>query len=201
MNHLFNAFTLRWGDHDIRQSRSCGDIPDLYTLKKRSLKRALFGSRRSTSPSSMSNSELISSVDAQLMQIRDKLAAFREQDALIRERMNSLTSSVSELTSRSSLSSPTPSECSDSSSLEDNAMQDEGEEFEQVQKAFSDEPQAFCIPTVIVTECKDDFNQTLVRQVTLHSSKMDYLRLPEERRHSAPLVSHQYMPTTMIQQP
>ena len=189
MDHLFNAFTLRWGDHDIRQSRSCGDIPDLYTLKKRSLKRALFGSRRSASPSSMSHSELINSVDAQLMQIRDKLAAFREQDARIRERMNSLNSSVSELTSRSSLSSPTPSECSDSSSLEDNAMQDEGEEFKQVQKAFSDEPQTGILhPNCSSNRMQGWLSSTkhLMRRVTLHSSKMGYLRLPEERRHSTP---------------
>lgn len=193
MDHLFNVFTLRWADNDIRQSRSCGDIPDLYTSKKkRSLKRALFGSRCSASPSferTMSN-ELMNSVDAQLMQIREKLAAFREQDTRIRERMDSLSSSVSELTSQSSQSgSPTLSECSDLGTLDDEAML---EEFEQrKQRAFSREPHIFCIPTVIVTECKDDFDQTPVRslhmrRVTLHSSKMSYLRLPEEIRHSTP---------------
>jgi len=78
------------------------------------LKRAAsFGSRHSLP--SPSNSELISVVDAHLKQIKEKLAAFREQDTQFKERMDSLSDSVSELTSsRSSISSFTPSECGDS---------------------------------------------------------------------------------------
>ena len=137
----------------------------------------------------MSNSELINSVDEQLMQIREKLAAFREQDTRIRERMDSLNSSVSDLASQTSLSSPTPS-CSDLSSLDGEAMQDKEEEFEPLEQSgtFSSEPQIFCIPTIIVTECKDQppVRSLHMRRSLSHSSTMNYLQLPEERRHSAP---------------
>ena len=103
--------------------------------------------------------------------------------------MNSLNSSVSELASRSSLGSPTPSECSDFSFLDDDdeVMQDE-EPHVQEQRAFTNEPQTFCIPTVIVTECEELFNEppVRVRRSVSHSSTMNYLQLPEERRHSTP---------------
>ena len=199
MDHIFNTFIpRRRTNNDIRQSRSCGDIADLSyssTSKKRVLKRALtfFGNRRPSSASfertmNNSNSELINSVDEQLTQIKEQLAAFREQDARIRVRMNSLNSSVSELASRSSLGSPTPSECSDFSFLDDDdeVMQDE-EPYVQDQ-AFTNEPQTFCIPTVIVTECEDLFNEppVRVRRSVSHSSTLNYLQLPEERRHSTP---------------
>ena len=135
MDHLFSAFVSRRTSSDNRQSlgqsSSCGDIrphPVYISL----LKRASFGNRHlpsSVTSDSTRNSELISVVDAQLMQIRAKLASFREQDTQFRERMDSLNDSVSELASRSSLSSFTPSECSDLGSL-DEASQEE-EEFEQ----------------------------------------------------------------------
>ena len=132
MDHLFSAFVSRRTSSDYRQRSSCGDIrphPVYISL----LKRVSFGTNRhlpSTATSdSTRNSELISVVDAQLMQIRAKLASFREQDTQFRERMDSLNDSVSELASRSSLSSFTPSECSDLGSL-DEASQEE-EEFEQ----------------------------------------------------------------------
>jgi len=67
-------------------------------------------------------------MDAQLMQIKEKLAAFRDQDTQFRERMDSLNDSVSELTS--SLSSLAPSECSDLGSL-DEVYEEEEEKLEQ----------------------------------------------------------------------
>ena len=137
MDHLFNALMARRGNSgdNRRPNSSCSDIPDLYISKKRALKRASFSSRHSPpSPNSdraksMSNSELVNDVDEQLIQIRKKLAAFREQDTQFRERMNSLTGSVSELTlSRSSLSSFTPSECSDLGSLDEVSEDEESEQ-------------------------------------------------------------------------
>jgi len=146
---------------DSRQnSASCGDIPDLYVSKKRTLKKAPFGSRYLlTSPSpdrakSMSNSELVNVVDTQLMQIREKLAALREQDTELRDRMNSLSGSVSELTSsRSSLSNFTPSECSDLGSLDEVSNE---EELEQGRPIIVGQRAS-------VTYDRDHFNRPLVR--------------------------------------
>ena len=200
MDHLFNALMSRRASTGTinRQNSSCEDIPDLYT-KKRMLKRASFGSRQSLpSPSSnraKSNSELVNVVDEQLMQIREKLAAFRQQDIQLRDRMDSLNDSVSELASRSSISS-SPSECSDLDSLDE--VSEEEEEFEQQtlgQKEFSDEPPRLLrIPTVKVTS-SSRFNRPPVgcfhiRQSSDPSSLHSHIELPKEeempevRRHS-----------------
>ena len=204
MDHLFNAFVTRRTSTDQRQNYSCGDIPDLYIPKKKTLKRASSGSRHSPpSPSplsnsmsmdrvkSKSNSELVNVVDAQLMQIREKLAAFREQDTQFRERMDSLSNSVSELTSRSSrssLSSFTPSECSDLGSLDE--ASEEEEEFEQQtvgQKAFSEEPPRLLrLPTVRVTGRGYLHRRPAAvrcfhtRQASDPSSMQSHIELPEE---------------------
>ena len=201
MDHLFNAFMSRRASTTIsRQNSSCDGIPDLYITKKRMLKRASFGSRQSPiSPCSdrakiMSNSELVDAVDEQLMQIREKIAAFREQDTQFRERMNSLNGSVSELASRSSISS-SPSECSDLGSLE---FSEEEELFKQQivgEKALSDAraPRLLRIPTVKVAS-SSQFNQPPVgcfhmRQSSDPSSLYSHIELPKEeaaevRRHS-----------------
>ena len=183
MDHLFSALVMsrpkcrrtssRTQSSLNRQYLSCGDIPDLYDVsKKRPQKCVLFGSRHSPrapcSPSGskcMSNSELVNVVDAQLMQIKAKLAEFREQDNEFRERMGLLSDSFSELASQSSLNSFTPSECSDLSWLDE--ASEEQEEFVQQavcagQTTFSNEPH-LCIPTVRVTGCGDHLNQPLVR--------------------------------------
>ena len=136
---------------------------------------------------SKSNSELVDVVDAQLMQIREKLATFREQDSQFRERMDSLSNSVSELTSRSSLSSFTPSECSDLGSL-DEASEEEEEFDEQTigQKAFSDEPPRLLrLPTVRVTGKGYLHRRPAVkcfhtRQASDPSSMQSHKELPEE---------------------
>ena len=159
MDHLFSAFMLRRTRSNSKQNSSCGDIPDLYVSKKRMLKRASFDSRYSpSSPSSdraksMSSSELINVVDAQLMQIREKLAAFRQQDTQFRERMNSLNGSVSELASQSSVSSFTPSECSDLGSL-DEVSETEEEEFKQQRTAKQ---------RALLTDDRDHFNRPPIK--------------------------------------
>ena len=68
-------------------------------------------------------------MDEQLLQIRKKIAAFRQQDTQFRERMDSLNESVSELVSRSSINSSL-SECSDLDSL-DEASEAEDEKSEK----------------------------------------------------------------------
>jgi len=186
MDHLFSAFMSRRASRESRDSRqnsSCGDIPDLYVLKKRTVKRASFGSRylvtsqNSDCVKSMSNSELINVVDTQLMQIREKLAAFREQDTELRERVNLLGGSVSELTSsrRSSLSNYTPSECSDLGSLDEATIGDEEEEFEQQ------------YPVIVgqIEADKDHFNRPPVRcfhmrQSSYPSSMYGQIELSDE---------------------
>ena len=190
MDHLFNAFMSRRASTGAINRQSCDDIPDLGA--KRRLKRASFGSKQSLpSPSS---SELVNVVDEQLMQIREKLAAFRQQDTQFRERMDSLNDSVSELASRSSISS-SPSECSDLDSLDE--VSEEEEEFEQKtvgQKAFSEEPPRLLrIPTVKVAG-RSQFNRPPVgcfhmRQSSDPSSLHSHIELPKEeemetRRHS-----------------
>jgi len=201
MDHFFSAFTPRRRTYtsDSRQNSSCSDIPDLYISKKKPVKRQSSGSKHTPpSPSPLSNSlsmdreksksnyELVNVMDEQLMQIREKLAAFREQDSQFRERMDSLSSSVSELTSRSSLSSFTPSECSDLGSLDEASEEEEG--FEQLtvgQKAFSDEPPRLLrIPTVRVTG-RGHYRRPAVRcyhtrQASDPSSMQSHIELPEE---------------------
>ena len=200
MDHLLIS---RWTSDSKLISSSAPDLR--ISKKRRTLKRALFGSRLSPpNPSSnrvsnraKSNSELVNVLDAQLMQIREKLAAFREQDTEFRERMDSLNGSVSELASRSSLSSFTPSECSDL----DEAMREEVEEFEQQTAGQREQPeQLLSIPTVMITGCRNHFNQPLVtcfhmRRVTSDPNctmMQDHVDLPEEeaeametRRHSS----------------
>jgi len=126
MDHLFNVFVSRNSVSTRHSSCGAGDKPK----KRVTLKRALSGNDHSNFTKNMNNSELVDSVDEQLMQIREKLAKFREQDTQLKERMNSLSDSVSELASRSSLSSFTPSECSDLGSLDEvqSCGEDEGQE-------------------------------------------------------------------------
>ena len=135
-------------------------------------------------------------MDAQLMQIKEKLAAFREQDIEFRERIDSLNDSVSELASRSSLSSFTPSECSDLDSLE-----------EASDKEFEQQTARVCIPTVqiIVTGCRDlnHFNHPLVRgfqmrraisdpnSIMMHEHLVEKeVEVMETRRHSSYSANH-----------
>jgi len=127
MGHLFNAFKSR------RRSSTTSAFNRRNSSSGCTLKRASFCSKHTAPPSpssdrtkNISNSELIDAVDLQLMQIKEDLAAFRQQDLRFRERMNSLNGSVSKLIS-SRLSSY-PSECSNLGSLDE---VNEDEVFEQ----------------------------------------------------------------------
>ena len=119
-------------------SLSCGDLTtieplyDEYDIKRRSRKyskdtwpRLLRASRlrpkisrsmdRTKSKSSEELSiEVVDTIDSQLTKIREKLATFRKQDMEFRERMKSLSNSIDELSSRSSIA---PSEVSATSDL------------------------------------------------------------------------------------
>ena len=203
MDHLFNTFMSRRTSSESRRS-SCDSIPDLYTSKKRILKRLSFGSRQSPSIPSLSSSELVNVVDEQLLQIKEKLAEFREQDNYIRERMDSLSDSMSELSSsRSSLSSYTPSECSDLDSLDEVSEEEEESDSEYVgQKAFSSEPRLHRIPTVRLAGGRNQspIKYCHMRQCSDPSSLHSQTELPKEevaaamdevmevRRHSTPSV-------------
>ena len=193
MDHLFNAFMSRRASTSTinRQNSSCDDIPNLHA-KRRMLRKTSFDSRQLLP--SPSNSELINVVDEQLMQIREKLAAFRQQDTQFRERIDSLNDSVNELASRSSISS-SPSECSDLDSLDE--VSEEEEEFEQQtvgQKAFSDEPPRLLrIPTVKIASSSQCSRPPVgcfhMRQSSDPSSLHSHIELPKEeemetRRHS-----------------
>jgi len=172
MDHLFSAFLPRWTSHNTKQNASCGDIPDLFNSTQAAKKHhngALegFDNKYSVTTSldrvkSMSNTDLVNDVDEQLMQIKEKLSAFREQDNQFRERIKLLSNSVNELSSRSSLNSFTPSEYSNLDSMDE--ASNGGEEFEQqTTRAFSIEPPKLLrIPTVRVTGCRDHFNQSSV---------------------------------------
>jgi len=128
-------------------------------------------------------------VDAQLMQIKEKLAAFRDQDTQFRERLDSLNDSVSELTSsRSSLSSFTPSECSDLDSL-DEVYEEEEESEHQIAagqskglkqlatKGHRNRPRVRC-------------HQPMRRATSYPSSLYGHIKLPEEEEEAMKAQRH-----------
>lgn len=113
-----------------KQSLSCGDIPALahasatedgqskIKQRRNSLKpEEILRFLRPKSPQSMKRKKsrscscTLDDIDRQLIQIKENLSKFREQDVEFRERLHSLNSSIGELTSRS------PSEVSSSSDL------------------------------------------------------------------------------------
>lgn len=108
-----------------KQSLSCGDIPALTSAKerrvqfdmkqRRSLKpEELFRPRfmrpkspliRCSKSRKQSGSNALDDIDRQLVQIKQKLSIFRDQDMEFRERLDSLSNSIDELASRSSIGS------------------------------------------------------------------------------------------------
>jgi len=160
MDHLFYAFMSR----RVSTPSFCDDMPGLYK-KKRIQKRASLGCLISSRlcPSSdhaKGISELENVMDEQLMQIREKIAAFRQQDAQLRERLNSLSDSVNKLTSRSSVSS-SPSECSDLDSLDEVSEAEELEESEKQTTVFTDN--SLLIPITTEVSSSSHFNRAPVR--------------------------------------
>ena len=123
MTHTFlSVFAMSKG----KQSLSCNDIPAaLTTIKERrdqldikqrrnSRPEELFKPKflRSKSPllhssksKSRSSSSAVDDLDRQLVQIKQKLSIFREQDMEFRERLDSLSYSIDGLASRSSIAS------------------------------------------------------------------------------------------------
>lgn len=167
---------------------------------------------------SRSSNELVNTsvntLDFQLAQIREKLAMFREQDTEFHERMDSLSNSIGELASMSSLSSFTSSETSDRASAssdltsftdddneeldytaEDSAEDDQilKNEMESISKSFSSEVLDF-IPTIKVTGC--GYNRK--RSSRLSSSRSDpaiheSAKLLSTNRHSICSMDHAYL--------
>ena len=91
--------------------------------------------------------ELVNNIDDQLAEIREKLAMFRKQDTKFRERMDSLSHSIGELASGSSLNSEDPM-IFDSDTEEQNF--EEAEINGKISSSFSTEV-LNSIPTIKVT--------------------------------------------------
>ena len=189
MENLFSAFVARRSSCNNGHNSSNGvhiSSPLCISKKRKRQKGTSFGSRSSTSSNCTSNSDLISVVDAQLMQIKEKLAEFRDQDTQFRERMDSLNESVSEITSsRSSLSSFTPSECSDLVSL------DEAYEEEEKFKHQIAAKQSKGLQRTKLAKCgRNHFNRPRVRNHDIRratsypSSLYGHIELPEEEEET-----------------
>lgn len=207
MDTIFATMSFRRHSTPVKPFSSCGDLPELYTSsnKKRKNSKVLHGSRYSPpsqSPltnvhsmdraKSRSNDELVDDVDYQLAQIREKLALMREQDFQFRERIDSLSTSVSELASRSSLSSFTSSECSDLGSLDEVSEEEECEEELTIgQRKFSNE-RLLRIPTI---RGRPQFTRlpvkcTHTRQSSDPSSMYSHPELPEENAAANEIQRH-----------
>lgn len=111
------ALSLYYADHDQAFSY-CKDQMD-FKQRKKSLTLPRFSTQRlksslvrsgSMDRARMNSGGLVENIDITLSDIRQKLAMFREQDIKFRKRMNSLSSSIEDLTPSSGQSSPTPSE-------------------------------------------------------------------------------------------
>ena len=88
-------------------------------------------SAQSLDRSKSRSSELVNSLDRQLAEIREKLAMLQEQDTDFHERIDSLSNSIGELASRSSLNS-FGSELSEASgAASDGMLSDEDEDSEE----------------------------------------------------------------------
>ena len=122
MTHTFlSVFAMSKG----KQSLSCNDIPALTTIKehrdqldikqrRNSRPEELFRPKflrpkspllHSSKSKSRNSSHALDDLDRQLVQIKQKLSIFREQDMEFRERLDSLSYSIDELASRSSIAS------------------------------------------------------------------------------------------------
>ena len=207
METIFSTMSFRRHSTPAKPFSSCSDLPELYTAnnKKRKNSKVIPASRYSpprqsplTNVQSMdraksrSNDELVSDVDCQLTQIREKLAMMREQDVQFRDRMDSLSSSVSELASRSSLSSFTSSECSDLGSLDEVSEEEEYEEELTIgQRTFSSE-RLVRIPTI---RGRPQFSRLPIkcihtRQSSDPSPMYSHPELPEENSEAANTQRH-----------
>jgi len=208
MDTIISAFSFRRHSTPEKPFSSCDDLPELYASSRKRRNSKVISSSRYSPPSpspltnahsmdrakSKSNSELVNDVDYQLAQIREKLAMMREQDLQFRERMDSLSTSVSEIASRSSLSSFTPSECSDLGSLDEASEEEEYEEEQTIgQRTFSNE-RLLRIPTIRVTG-RPHFNRPPIKCVHMRqssdpSSMYSHPELPEENAEAFETQRH-----------
>ena len=123
MTHTFlSVFAMSKG----KQSLSCNDIPAALTTIKEHRDQLDIKQRRNSRPEelirpkflrpkspllhsskskSRTSSHALDDLDRQLVQIKQKLSIFREQDMEFRERLDSLSYSIDELASRSSIAS------------------------------------------------------------------------------------------------
>jgi len=190
-----------------KQSLSCGDLSAIDSLseydhhsKRHSLRDTFFPTLKPRFPRSMnrtisrSSDELATDFDCQLAEIREKLAMFREQDIKFRKRMDSLGNSISELASRSSLNSLTPSEtstasnCDDLMIFKDNTNEESyyKEEQTSIMSSFSSEV-LNCIPTIEITnECyKRGLERRRSSDPTMHeAARLLKSSMAEPQRHS-----------------
>lgn len=206
MDTIFSTMSFRRHSTPAKPFSSCGDLQELYSSNKKRKNSKVIPASRYSPPSqspltnvhsmdrakSRSNDELVNDVDCQLTQIREKLAMMREQDSQFRERMDSLSNSVSELSSRSSLSSFTSSECSDLGSLDEVSEEEECEEELTIgQRTFSNE-RLLRIPTI---RGRPQFSRLPVkclhtRQSSDPSSMYSHPELPEENAEANETQRH-----------
>ena len=159
------------------------------------------------------SSELVNALDDQLAEIREKLAMLREQDIDFHERMDSLSNSIGEVASQSSLSSfgSALSEASEAASdgipddADENAEEKNYTEDEQIikskiegiSKSFSNEL-LNSIPTIKVTSDPYKRKRSSKRSVRrsdpyIHGSAELLNSFAESNRHSICLTDHAYL--------
>ena len=137
-------------------------------------------------------------IDYLLADIRERLAMFRKQDTEFHERMDSLSNSIGELASRSSLSL-TPSEVSvdsDSIMLSNDDVNEENyeddqiiiDEIENISTSFSSEV-LNSIPAIKVTCYKRRLSDTTIHEPVSRKSSA----ASSERHHSICVPDHAYL--------
>lgn len=185
-----------------KQSLSCGDLSTLDSFSEYDHRDSKRHSRDTFFPRflrpkslrsmdrtmSKSSNELVNDFDCQLAEIREKLAMFREQDMKFRERIDSLSNSIGELASRSSLTPSEPSIGSDCGDLmlfnDDDEEQNYKEEQtvdNRITASFSSEV-LNCIPTIKVTSYKRRLERRRSSDPTAHEAVK--LLMAEPQRHS-----------------
>lgn len=136
-----------YGESDIRRLvRGSKVTPWPKFLSPNLLRPKSPGLTKSRSSSELANSaESVNTVDCQLAKIRETLALFREQDMEFRERMDSLSSSIDELASRTSMAS-----LEVSADVNDNITGKDMGNISANRKSSSSEV-LNCIPTIKIT--------------------------------------------------
>ena len=179
MSHSFLTVPMMFKALSGKQSLSCSDITSLTTATKQnhsqskrrrsSLVRSadtllhrfvrpkspLVHSMERTKTRTPASTPDLDDIDQRLLQIRKKLSMFREQDMEFRERLDSLSNSIDELASRSSLASDSLEDSDDD--IDECRYKDDdqtiGNDLKNVSMSFSSEV-LNCIPYITVTPYK-----------------------------------------------